>query len=96
MFALGEKGALSQALRQAGFSQVKEELVTVPWTWMGTPEEVWEYFQDVTVPFASLIQAIPTDRRDEIDAEVVKAISQYYDGASIKFTATVNIAVAVK
>jgi ubiquinone/menaquinone biosynthesis C-methylase UbiE len=96
MFALGNKGVLTQVLRQAGFSEVKEELVTVPWTWMGTPEEVWEYFQDVAVPFASFIQSIPADRRDEIDAEVVKAISQYYDGASIKFTATVNIAVAVK
>jgi hypothetical protein len=58
--------------------------------------EVWKYFQDVTVPFASLIQSIPADRRDEIDAEVLKAISQYCDGTSIKFTATVNIAVAVK
>ena len=96
MFALGENGVLSHALRQAGFLQVKEELVTVPWTWMGTPEEVWEYFQEVTVPFASLIQSIPADRRDEIDAEVLKAISQYYDGTCIKFTATVNIAVAAK
>jgi len=96
MFALGNKGVLTQVLRQAGFSEVKEELVTVPWTWMGTPKEVWEYFQDVAVPFASFIQSIPTDRRDEIDAEVLKAISQYYDGTSIKFTATVNIAVAVK
>jgi ubiquinone/menaquinone biosynthesis C-methylase UbiE len=96
MFALGNKGVLAQVLRQAGFSEVKEELVTVPWTWMGTPEEVWEYFQDVAVPFASFIQSIPADRRDEIDAEVLKAISQYYDGTSIKFTATVNIAVAVK
>jgi ubiquinone/menaquinone biosynthesis C-methylase UbiE len=96
MFALGNKGVLAQVLRQAGFSEVKEELVTVPWTWMGTPEEVWEYFQDVAVPFASFIQSIPADRRDEIDAEVVKAISQYYDGTSIKFTATVNITIAVK
>ena len=96
MFALGNKGVLSQALRQAGFSQVKEELVTVPWTWMGTPEEVWEYFRDVTVPFASFLQSIPAERRDEIDAEVVKAISKYCDGTSIKFTATVNIAVAAK
>jgi len=96
MFALGNKGVLAQVLRQAGFSEVKEELVTVPWTWMGTPEEVWEYFQDVAVPFASFIQSIPADRREEIDAEVLKAISQYYDGTSIKFTATVNIAVAVK
>ncbi len=96
MFALGDEGVLSQAIRQAGFSQVTEELVTVPWTWMGTPEEVWEYFQDVTVPFASVIQAIPAERREEIDEEVLKAISQYYDGTSIKFTATVNIAVAAK
>lgn len=96
MFALGNKGVLTQVLRQAGFSEVKEELVTVPWTWMGTPEEVWEYFQDVAVPFASFLQSIPAERRPEIDAAVLKEISQYYDGTSIKFTATVNIAVAVK
>lgn len=96
MFALADNATLTQALRQAGFLQVKEELVTVPWTWMGTPEEVWEYFQDVAVPFASLLQSIPAARRPEIDAEVLKAIRQYYDGTSIKFTATVNIAVAVK
>jgi hypothetical protein len=96
MFVLADNGTLTQALRQAGFSQVKEELVTVPWTWIGTPEEVWEYFQDVAVPFASFLQSIPADLRPEIDAAVLKAISQYYDGTSIKFTATVNIAIAVK
>lgn len=96
MFALAEEDRLTQALRQAGFSQAKEELVTVPWTWIGAPEEVWEYFQDVAVPFASLLQSIPAERRPEINAAVLKAIGQYYDGTSIKFTATVNIAVAVK
>jgi ubiquinone/menaquinone biosynthesis C-methylase UbiE len=96
MFALGHKGVLSKALQQAGFLQITEELSTVPWTWPGTPEEVWEYFQDVTVPFASLIQSIPANRRGEIGAEVVKAISKYCDGTSIKFTATVNIAIAAK
>ena len=96
MFALADGDRLTQALEQAGFLQVKEELVTVPWTWIGTPEEIWEYFQNVTVPFASLLQSIPAERRAEIDAAVLKAISQYCDGTSIKFTATVNIAVAVK
>ena len=96
MFALADEGKLTQALRQAGFSQVKEELVTVPWTWIGTPEEVWEYFQDVAVPFASFLQSIPAEHRPEIDAAVLKAINEYYDGTSIKFTATVNIAVAAK
>ena len=96
MFALGDEGVLSQAMLQAGFSQVNEELVTVPWTWIGTPDEVWEYFHDVTVPFASLLQSIPAERRPEIDAAVLKEISQYYDGKSIKFTAMVNIAIVVK
>jgi ubiquinone/menaquinone biosynthesis C-methylase UbiE len=96
MFALADEDRLTQALYQAGFSQAKEELVTVPWTWLGAPEEVWEYYQDVAVPFASLLQSIPAERRPEINAAVLKAIGQYYDGTSIKFTATVNIAVAVK
>ncbi|HVG91912.1 MAG TPA: methyltransferase domain-containing protein [Alphaproteobacteria bacterium] len=96
MFALGSTGVLSQTLTQAGFSGVEERLATVPWTWLGTPEEVWEYFQDVTIPFAPLLQSIPAERRAEIDAEVLRSIAPYYDGAAIKFTATVNIAVAVK
>jgi len=96
MFALGSGVVLSQALRRARFSRVEERLVTVPWTWPGTPEELWEYFQDVAVPFAPLLQSITAERRAEIDAEVLRSISQYYDGTSIKFTATVNIAVAVK
>jgi ubiquinone/menaquinone biosynthesis C-methylase UbiE len=96
MFALGDAGVLSQTLKQAGFPSIEERLVTVSWTWPGMPEEVWEYFQDVTVPFAPLLQSIPAERRAEIDAEVLRSIARYYDGASIKFTATVNIAVAVK
>ncbi|HXO39759.1 MAG TPA: class I SAM-dependent methyltransferase, partial [Candidatus Acidoferrum sp.] len=94
MFALGSEGVLSRALWQAGFSHAEDQLVTVPWIWMGTPDQVWEYFQDVAVPFASLLQSIPAERRPEIDAEVFKAVGQYYDGTSINFTATVNIAVA--
>lgn len=96
MFALGGTGVLSQTLKQAGFSTSEERLVTVPWTWPGTPQEVWEYFQEVTVPFAPLLQSIPAERRAAIDAEVLRSIALYYDGSSIKFTATVNIAVAVK
>jgi hypothetical protein len=67
-----------------------------PWTWPGTPEEVWEYFQEVAVPFAPLLKSIPDEQRQEIDNEVLGAIGKYCDGASIKFTATVNITVAIR
>ena len=96
MFRFGKNGILAQELRKAGFSSVNERFVTTAWTWPGTPKEVWEYFQEVAIPFVPLLQSIPAERRAEIDAEVIRAISQYYDGTSIKFTATVNITVAVK
>ncbi|MBZ5504822.1 MAG: class I SAM-dependent methyltransferase [Acidobacteriia bacterium] len=96
MFAFGRQGLLAQNMRQAGFSRAEDRFITVPWTWPGTPAEVWEYFQEVTAPFAPLLKSIPAERREEIDKEVLGAISKYSDGTSIKFTATVNITVAVK
>jgi ubiquinone/menaquinone biosynthesis C-methylase UbiE len=96
MFALGSEGVLTKALRESGFTHAEERIVTVPWTWSGTPEEVWEYFQEVTVPFAPLLKSISGERRQEIDKEVMGAINKYLDATSIKFTATVNITVAIK
>jgi ubiquinone/menaquinone biosynthesis C-methylase UbiE len=96
MFAFGQAGALAQALREAKFEQVEEKLVTVDWTWPGPPEEVWQYFQDVAVPFAPLLQSVPKERRTEIDDAVLGEMAKYYDGAAIKFTATVNLTTGVK
>jgi hypothetical protein len=94
MFAFGRLGVLAQALREAGFDEVEESFSVLPWTWPGTPEEVWEYFQEVTVPFAPLLREIPARHRAQVDLEVLRAISRYYNGAEIKFTAVANICCA--
>jgi len=96
MFAFGQPGLLAGKLRAAGFSSVDEQFVTVPWTWPGTPQEVWEYFKQVTVPFAPLLKSVPPQRQQEIDAAVINAISQYAEGDEVRFTAKVNITSAVK
>ncbi len=96
MFAFGRPDALARAFRAVGFSAIEERFVSLPWTWHGSPEGAWEYFQEVTVPFAPLLNSIPPDRRSEIDAAVVRAISLYSDGNLIKFTASVNVTTAVK
>jgi ubiquinone/menaquinone biosynthesis C-methylase UbiE len=96
MFMFGQPGLLAGKLRAAGFSAALENFVTVPWTWPGTPSEVWEYFKDVAVPFMPLIQSVPEEHRAAVDAAVAKAISQYAEGGEIKFTAKVNIASAEK
>lgn len=87
MFKFAQPGMMTAALREAGFQNIQEELRTIDWTWMGSPEEVWAYFQEVTVPFRSLLDAIPQERRAEVDAAVVQAIRGHCKGGQVNFTA---------
>jgi ubiquinone/menaquinone biosynthesis C-methylase UbiE len=89
MFRFGAAGVLAAALADAGFSSIVEQFHVVPWSWPGTPEDVWEYFQEVTVPFRPLIDAIPDGQRARVNADVLAAIRRYYDGTQVHFTATV-------
>lgn len=96
MFAFGQPGLLADKLRAAGFSAVDEKFLTVPWTWPGTPQEVWEYFKEVTIPFSSLIKSVPHERQAEVDATVTLAIAQFAEAGEVRFTAKVNLTTALK
>ncbi len=92
MFKFGAPGAFSSALRDAGFAHVEEQIQTVNWTWNGTPEEVWEYFQEVTVPFKPLFNSIPLEARKPTTDAVLDAIRSFQSDGAIHFGATVVIA----
>lgn len=94
IFRFGAAGELAAALKEAGFCGIEENLRVVPWSWPGTPEEVWDYFQEVTVPFKPLMAAIPEQRRGMVTAEVRREIGRFYDGAQVNFTATICLASA--
>jgi len=89
MFRFGQNGVLAGALAEAGFSDIEEQFRVIPWSWPGTPENVWEYFQEVTVPFRPLIEAIPAEQRAQVSSEVLTALRRYYDGSQVNFTATI-------
>lgn len=95
-FRFSEPGSLSRILRQAGFSDVAEETRTVPWTWPGGVEEVWEYVQSVSTPFLPMLQRVPAEMWNEINREARTAIQKYADGGSIKFGAVVVFAAAAR
>ena len=60
-FRFAPSGSLSEVLRDAGFREVQEETKTLPWTWPGTAEEVWEQMQAVAVPLGRCsIACLPT------------------------------------
>src|SRR3954469_24805458 len=85
MFKFGEVGTLTRALKEAGFAEAYDEVREVDWTWHGSPEEVWEYFQAVTVPFSPLFKAITQERRKEVDLQVIDAMRNLQRGDRIHF-----------
>jgi len=91
-FRFAQPGSLASVLHQSGLQEVEEQSRTLPWTWPGKPEEVWELMQAVATPFLPLLGRIREENRSEIDAEVLSAMSRYADGDSVKFGAVVVFA----
>jgi ubiquinone/menaquinone biosynthesis C-methylase UbiE len=76
-FRFSEPGSLAAELKAAGFREVQEETKTLPWTWPGTPQEVWEQAQAVSVPFRTMLDRAPETMWPRINAEVFAAIGRY-------------------
>jgi SAM-dependent methyltransferase len=92
MFRFGEPGSLSAALTTNGFVDIDEVLKTLPWTWPGTVEEVWEYAQAVSTPFRPMLDRVPQDKWDVVNAEVHQATRQYMKNDKIEFGVKVVLA----
>ena len=95
-FRFAKPGSLSAQLRQAGFDSVEEETRTVPWTWPGTVEEVWEYQRSVSAPFRPLLERVPAEKWAAINAEVHAALRKYVEGNTVNFGATLVFASGAK
>ncbi len=91
-FRFAQPGSLSAVLRSAGFRGVEEETKTLPWTWPGTPEEVWEQAQAVSVPFRPMLDRVPAEMWPRVHEEVLAAVGQYVRGENIEFGASVVLA----
>ena len=94
-FKFSAPGNLSEVLRKAGFTVVEEEAKTLPWTWPGSVEEVWEQAQAVAMPFGPMLERVPADKWPEIHAEVHAAVRQFSDGEKIAFGVSVVLASGV-
>ena len=95
-FRFGKPGSLSAALQRAGFQNVEEQTRSVPWTWPGSAEEVWEYARSVTMPFRPLLDRVPQESWAEITHKIYESIGQYARGDQIEFGAVVILASAAK
>lgn len=95
-FLFAKTGSLSAQLRNAGFDPIDEQSRMVPWAWPGPVEEVWEYQRSVSAPFRALLDRVPADKWDAINAEVHASLRKYFDGNSVNFGAHLVFASGTK
>ena len=96
VFKFGERGTLAAALTAAGFRDVHEELRTVPWVWHGPIDELWQYYQAVTIPFRPVLEQIRPEQMEPITRDVHAAFSRFWDGAKVSMTADFVLASGVR
>jgi len=76
--------------------RVKEETRTLPWTWPGPPDEVWEQVQASAVAFRPRFDRVPTEMWPRIHADVHAAVEKSFNGNGVAFGATVGFASGIK
>jgi len=95
-FKYATPGSISSDLEEAGFKGIEEETRELPFPWPGSPENLWEHFQEVAAPFRPIIQSLPPDEKAAAVNEILDAYRQFYDGHRINMPASLVIASAVK
>ena len=95
-FRFAKPGSLSAVLKSVGFRALEEETKTLPWTWPGSAEEVWEQARSVAVPFRPMLDRVPDNLWPQIDKDVRAAIGQYANGDQVEFGASVVLACGTK
>ena len=89
LFPAGKSFGSSAQRRFSGGGRRNKAL---PWTWPGTPQEVWEQAQAVAVPFRPMLDRVPENMRKQIDEEVLREIGRYVHGENINFGVSVVLA----
>jgi ubiquinone/menaquinone biosynthesis C-methylase UbiE len=91
-----QPGSLSAELRQAGFAQVSEEARVIASRWPGPPEEFWQHFYDIAVPFRPIFDGLPPEERAAAIGEVLDGFRHYYDGERVVMPTAIVIASATR
>jgi ubiquinone/menaquinone biosynthesis C-methylase UbiE len=95
-FKYAAHGSLTVALEGVGFKDVAEETEQVSFPWPGSPENLWEHFQDVAAPFRPIIESLSLEERKSATEEIQATYRQFYDGQQINMPAVIVVASAVK
>ena len=94
MFMFGVRGRFESALKDAGYSSVKEDHLSVAARWPGSVEEFWTQFTEVAAPFKPLLAQLPPAKREDVRFDVIAGLQKYVEDGHITFPLEVVLASA--
>lgn len=88
-FARG--GALTAALRAAGFGAVEESEHLLPFPWPGPPECAWQGMYELQPAVRRLYAAVAPAERAGVRRRILQTIAPFYDGRRVNFTGVIML-----
>ena len=95
-FMFGERGLLKSRLEAAGFTQVSEEVRTVPGRWVGPPEQYWQQFTEVAAPFRPLVAKLTGETRAKAEAEIIAGLRKLSDGTAVTMPLEIVVGTGIR
>jgi ubiquinone/menaquinone biosynthesis C-methylase UbiE len=95
-FRYSETGSLSSALVHAGFTDVREESVTVPTPFPGDPAQWWEWLVDTAAPVQTWMAGMSDPDRERAMSEIQRTLRSYSDGRTVNIPVQVVVATGRK
>ncbi len=96
-FVFARRGSLSDALHQAGFQELREESLTIPWPWPGPVEQLWQFMREASAPvWGPIFASLAVDERNRVNEEVYAALRPYFSGQETDPGARIILASATR
>jgi ubiquinone/menaquinone biosynthesis C-methylase UbiE len=94
MFRFATRGSIHAALSRTGFCNAQEHHLILPRIWDGSPEQLWQYQQEISALFQPLVWAVPSAMRSRVDEAVRSGLTRFQGGNKITVPAQVVLATA--
>jgi ubiquinone/menaquinone biosynthesis C-methylase UbiE len=94
-FSLADPQKLGLKLKEAGFEDIRSELITIPYPWPGTPEQAWEWFSETSSQLG-LFDNLDPDELKMIQGESIQAMYKHYNGNKIEINAVIVLSSGTK
>jgi len=91
-FKFSAPGSLSAVLVEAGFQGMVEQSLAVPLPFPGSPEEFWNYREEMSPPFRPMFEGVLAERQQQVKDQVLQAVREYSDGRQLNFSAVIQVA----